>query len=103
MISFGGGGVVVKIDNYFIHKVKRISTYSLSRRNDLRVDSGILSPEKGGGGRTRHILFAEGIGSITNIFCYLIQLLWIVLAPSVHTPPPHFLSVIEHEVKREAK
>lgn len=58
---------------------------------------------RGGGGRTRHILFAEGIGSITNIFCYLIQLLWIVLAPSVHTPPPHFLSVIEHEVKREAK
>lgn len=101
MISFWGGGLSLK--STLFYKVARISTYSLSRRNDLSVDSGILSPEKGGGGRTRHILFAEGIGSITSIFCYLIQLLWIVLAPSVHTPPPHFLSVIEHEVKREAK
>lgn len=47
-ILLGGGGVVVKIDNYFFYKVKRISTYSLSRRNDLRVDSGILSSEKKG-------------------------------------------------------
>lgn len=63
----------LSLNNKFcFYKIKHMTTYSLSRRNDLCVDPGILSPEEKGEGKGRHILVAEGIGSITSRFWYTI-------------------------------